>query len=255
MAQFPALPIWTDAYLGDTRHLTAAQHGAYFLLLITAWRTHDCALPNDDALLSKWASMDRRTWDRNRSVVMAFWELCDDGKWRQCKLINVRKKLADNVNQKTAAGKSSALKRKENGKRLLQRDANEKPTIQNQNQNQIKKEHVEKNLFDVFWENFPRQRRGGREEAKRAYLKAINKTTEENIHAALIKYNASRDVAKGFACGAARWLNDERWGNEPIPADAAIDSKPTYADSLKRAGKAAYDNLVQTEGLRAENSA
>jgi hypothetical protein len=43
MAEFPALPLWTDAYLGDTRHLSQSEHGAYLLLLITAWRTPNCS--------------------------------------------------------------------------------------------------------------------------------------------------------------------------------------------------------------------
>lgn len=135
MAEFPALPIWTDAYLGDTRHLSAAQHGGYFLLLITAWRTHDCALPNDDKLLARWAAMSGKAWQANKAVIMAFWELGEDNKWRQGKLFDVRQKVALNVNQKSSAGVASSLKRKENGQRLLVRNSNGNSTNQNQNHN------------------------------------------------------------------------------------------------------------------------
>jgi uncharacterized protein YdaU (DUF1376 family) len=48
MADFPALPLWTDAYLADTIHLTPEQHGIYYLLLLHTWRTPGCKIPNDD---------------------------------------------------------------------------------------------------------------------------------------------------------------------------------------------------------------
>jgi uncharacterized protein YdaU (DUF1376 family) len=112
LAEFPALPIFTDAYLGDTRHLTAAQHGAYLLLLMTAWRTPDCALPDDDKILCRYAAMDLRTWQRNRSVVMSFWKLGEDQKFRQGRLTDERFFADDIRNKRAQAGHASALKRK-----------------------------------------------------------------------------------------------------------------------------------------------
>ena len=47
MAEFPALPLWTDAYLADTTHLTYAEHGVYLRLLMTIWRSPGCRIPND----------------------------------------------------------------------------------------------------------------------------------------------------------------------------------------------------------------
>jgi hypothetical protein len=44
MAEYPFLPLWTDAYFADTRHLTLEQHGAYLLLIIEAWRRADCCI-------------------------------------------------------------------------------------------------------------------------------------------------------------------------------------------------------------------
>lgn len=112
MAEFPALPIWTDAYLADTREFTAAQHGAYFLLMMTAWRTRENGLPDDDEKLAKWAAMDRRTWLKNKPTIMAKW--CRiDGLWHQKRLDDERKRAEHVRHCQMQAGLASALKRKE----------------------------------------------------------------------------------------------------------------------------------------------
>ena len=113
MAEFPALPIFTDAFISDTTHLSASQTGAYLMLLMIAWRTKENALPDDDAKLARWARMDKRTWAVNKSVVMSFWKLGDDHFWRQGRLTDERKYVDDKRNKNSEAGKSSALKRKE----------------------------------------------------------------------------------------------------------------------------------------------
>ena len=53
MAEFPALPLWTDAYMADCDHLTDAEHGRYLRLLIAMWRAPRQRLPNDDEWLSR----------------------------------------------------------------------------------------------------------------------------------------------------------------------------------------------------------
>ena len=53
MAEFPALPLWTDAYLAECAHLTDEEHGRYLLLLIAMWRSAECRLPNDDEWLAR----------------------------------------------------------------------------------------------------------------------------------------------------------------------------------------------------------
>ena len=47
MAKFPHLPLWTDAYMADTLHLSHEEHGLYLMLLMTIWRSPDCKIPND----------------------------------------------------------------------------------------------------------------------------------------------------------------------------------------------------------------
>lgn len=111
MAEFPALPIFTDAFIADTLHLNATQTGAYLMLLMVAWRTRDCALPNDDDQLARFARMDRRQWLSNKDVILSFWDLID-GVLTQKRLIDERKIVAAKREQAKQAGHSSALKRK-----------------------------------------------------------------------------------------------------------------------------------------------
>lgn len=114
MAQFPALPIWTDALLGDTTHLTQAEFGAYLLMLIVAWRSPGCCLPNDEKYLARITrSHLARNWRVIRSAVMPFWRLGEDGQLRQKRLSQVHLVSAELRLKASAAGKSSSLKRKE----------------------------------------------------------------------------------------------------------------------------------------------
>ena len=118
MADYPALPLWTDAYLSDTRHLTTEEHGAYLLLLMTAWRRPDCDLPNDDAMLARWAGVSPTKWKRIKIPVLAFWSL-EKGLLKQKKLSKMReivsKKVIKNRRNASLGGKAKALKYKETG--------------------------------------------------------------------------------------------------------------------------------------------
>lgn len=113
MAEFPALPIFTDAFIADTVHLTAAQTGAYFMLLMVAWRTSDCCLPNDDNQLCRFARMDKGNWLKNRDIIMSFWHTTPEGRFYQKRLRDERKLAESRRDQAIIAGRASALKRKE----------------------------------------------------------------------------------------------------------------------------------------------
>jgi len=93
VADFPALPLWTDAYLADTADLDACEHGCYLILLMVAWRRPDCALPND----KKWMHRTLNAYcggamHGNRfnatvpKLLSRFFQLGPDDKWRQKRL-------------------------------------------------------------------------------------------------------------------------------------------------------------------------
>lgn len=86
MSAFPVLPLFTDAFIADTTHLTAEETGAYLMLLMVAWRRPGCSLPDDDTSLARWARVSAKTWARIRPRVMAFWTLDEAGEWVQSRL-------------------------------------------------------------------------------------------------------------------------------------------------------------------------
>ena len=112
MAKFPALPLFTDAFISDTIHLNAAQTGAYLMLLMTAWRSVDCSLPDDDKILARMARMDGRAWVANKQVIMSFWKRDENQRWYQGRLVDERKYVDDVRHKNVEAGRASALKRK-----------------------------------------------------------------------------------------------------------------------------------------------
>lgn len=74
-----AMPVFGDAYLADTTHLTTEEHGAYFLLLLAAWRQDDCSLPMDDRKLARITGLSAKKWKSVRDTVLEFWTI-EDGR-------------------------------------------------------------------------------------------------------------------------------------------------------------------------------
>jgi len=77
MAEFPAFPLWTDAYLADTGHLSTIEHGAYLLLLMTMWRAGG-KLPNDDKRIARYTRLSAGQWERMKPVIMEFFTVDGD---------------------------------------------------------------------------------------------------------------------------------------------------------------------------------
>lgn len=82
MAELPSMSYYGDAYMADTRHLTLAEHGAYHLLLLIAWRSPNCALPDDDKRIAQMLGVGVPKWLRIKPAVMDFWQLGPHG-WQQ----------------------------------------------------------------------------------------------------------------------------------------------------------------------------
>jgi uncharacterized protein YdaU (DUF1376 family) len=85
----PAIPLFGDAYMADTTHLTLEEHGAYLKLMMVAWRIDGCCLPDDDARLARILGITAGKWAKIKLAVMAFWSI-ENGVWIQARLSKER---------------------------------------------------------------------------------------------------------------------------------------------------------------------
>ena len=98
----PAIPLFGDAYIADTRHLSLEEHGAYLNLMMIAWRSEDCSLPNDDARLARMLGVTAKKWAGLKPTVMDFWTL-DSDRWSQKRLTKERRYVAKKSEQNAEA--------------------------------------------------------------------------------------------------------------------------------------------------------
>jgi uncharacterized protein YdaU (DUF1376 family) len=112
MRKAPAIPLFGDAYLADTRHLSLEEHGAYLQLLMIAWRMPNCAIPDDDKRLAMMLSITPKKWATLKPQVMAFWNHSEAG-WQQKRLLKERrfvaKKSEDNRDAANARWNAKSL--------------------------------------------------------------------------------------------------------------------------------------------------
>ncbi|HKD28558.1 MAG TPA: DUF1376 domain-containing protein [Xanthobacteraceae bacterium] len=88
MADYPALPLFTDAYLADCHPaLTLEQHGCYLVLLMMAWRRPSNGIPDNDREIARKLAIEPRKWSAlKKTVLERFWNLGDGGEWHQKRL-------------------------------------------------------------------------------------------------------------------------------------------------------------------------
>jgi uncharacterized protein YdaU (DUF1376 family) len=111
----PFMQLYVADYLGDTRHLTTEQHGAYLLLLMTMWRA-DGRLPNDPKKLARVAGCTPSRWAKISAEVMAFFdEVAGEitNKRLVFELEKAREKSIKRVDAGTKGGNAKALKTQE----------------------------------------------------------------------------------------------------------------------------------------------
>lgn len=110
MSDRPWMPLNVGDYLKDTHHLTTLEHGAYLLLIMRYWE--DSGLPDNEALIARYAGLTREQWAESRDVLAAFF---DDG-WTHKRIDAELARAAEVMEKRRASGKQGGTKRQANAR-------------------------------------------------------------------------------------------------------------------------------------------
>lgn len=228
MAEFPFLPLATDAYLADTTHLSTEEHGAYMLMLMAAWRSTECRLPDDDDYLARVCRCTARVWRRMRPILAPFW-IIEGGWWTQKRLTKERN-FVDGVREKRrAAAHAKHQKDKETaaahaGAHAVHPHPHPHPTVEKETSPigeakkapQLPSKGATGADFERFWKAYPRK--VGKDAAVKAFARAAKKVSVETMLAAIERYRQTKPTGQDY-CHPATWLNQGRWADEENVGD------------------------------------
>jgi uncharacterized protein YdaU (DUF1376 family) len=245
MPDYNMMPVWTDAYLADTGHLTTTEHGAYLLLLMAAWRSPNCDLPDDDKTLSKYCRMTPSQWRRSGETLKAFFYVLD-GRLRQKKLDAVRQKTQDLSDSRSKSGHTggvaSGLVRKKTAEARASFETK-------QNEATVTKKITEidtdvsispPNGFADWWEIYPRK--VGKGAAKKQYKTALKKADTDDIQNATIAFAKTVEGKDpNFIPHPATWLSQERWTDDQSAINPTV---PAVSSGNAQGSRPSDENIV-----------
>ena len=87
MAEFPSLPLFTDAIIADCFHLTDEEFGRYMRIIIIMWRTPGCKIPADPAWICKRLRVDALAYAEHVQPIIQEFFKEDAGWWTQKRLM------------------------------------------------------------------------------------------------------------------------------------------------------------------------
>lgn len=113
MAEFPALPLFTDALVADTDHLSDEEFGAYIRMLIMIWRNANCRIPADAVWLMRRLKVNEEKYNRLYKPLIAEFFTSTGNYISQKRLLKEFEYLRAARQKHSAAGKARWNKKKE----------------------------------------------------------------------------------------------------------------------------------------------
>jgi uncharacterized protein YdaU (DUF1376 family) len=234
MSKAPAMPMFWDAYLADTTHLTTEEHGAYLLLLAAMWRRNG-SVPDDDKDNARILGLTPAKWRKVKarlvSTVSGF--RVENGSITQEKLQKIWKNTQEKIDKNRANGMkggrpvSSENKDldKANGfvsvspnKSIPEPEPEPEPDIRDTNVSLSARGSRYSDEFEHWWKMYPRKKNKG--EAFKAFQKAKKIVGSDRLFSALseqlpfLEREAQRDGGQ-YCPHPASWLNAGSYDDEP----------------------------------------
>ena len=221
------MQLYVADYLGDTRHLTTEQHGAYLLLLMTMWRS-DGVLSDDPAKLARIAGVTVARWAKIRDDLMAFFTPCEGGitQGRLVAELTIANEKSEKRSQSGKAGaRAKALKSNKlavaNAARLPKHSPEPEPISKTEAKASLSSAPLSAapmtypEPFEAAWKAYPHVK--GRSSKPKAigYWRRLSPATRQALPSAVARY--ARDGREPKAeCGAPamqRWLAEARFSD------------------------------------------
>lgn len=232
----PYMPFYPADYLGDTRHLTTEQHGAYLLLLMTMWRS-DGVLPKDDAKLARIVGLTVARWKRISDDVLAFFDDCEGG-ITQARLAAELAISDEKSEKRSQAGKLGGRAKALKDKKAAVANAMPMP-CQPEPEPEVRVEANASTLspakpttypepFEAAWKAYPHVKGRSSKPKALGFWRRLPPATREALPSAIARY--ARDGREPKAdCGAPamqRWLSEARFEDWLTPDTSAAPSAP-----------------------------
>lgn len=197
------MPLYVGDYLRDTAHLSAAEHGAYLLLIMHYWQRG--ALPKNHSQLARICRLD------DPSFATALPQLCEffDSEWKHARIDQELQLAEERYLRRANAGKKGG-----NAKAMLHpRQSNAvAKRYQSQSQSHNKKEY--KAEFEEWYSLYPKKE--AREAAWKAFPQARQLASFDDIMGGTRRYIA-KNIERQFIKQPASWLRSGCWSDEEAP--------------------------------------
>jgi uncharacterized protein YdaU (DUF1376 family) len=232
------MQLYVADYLADTAHLTAAQHGAYLLLIFNYWQRGK-PLNNSNERLANVARMSNEEWICARPILEEFFEV-DGDEWMHMRIEHDLHTVNSKSGKASKAGKASAARRSSGCATNVERTLNHKdvdtdtdkdvnlkpscttgvvlahPTLHKPKDAQVDLRIPADSGFEQFWAAFPKRKNRGRAEKTWAKIKP-NAELVAVMLSAIASAKAGADWKKDggqYVPYPETWLNAKGWQDD-----------------------------------------
>ena len=233
MSTLPFMPFFVGDYIADTPELSIEAHGAYCLILFYTWKGRRF-LEDDDKKMCRVLRVESRKWQRIKLEILPYFDL-SNGTFFQQKLNEMLAEREQNSNRNRTNGRLGGIAKSLKNKDTTLANATKNSSIlELESELESDKKEIYKERFGAFWEQYPRK--VNKAKSFKAYLKATQNFTHQEILHGLLKYNFNPDPK--MIPHASTWLNGERWNDEPTDyatnSNQSSNAAEAYRDFVSR---------------------